>query len=91
MEEKPERVWLNHLIYDKATLSDGEIEALVKLIGDRCRQKTKDRLRRRLRYLSLIQPAGILGRVMVRPRVEYVAGQSYPDEIRIVRNVILDS
>lgn len=90
MEEK-ERVWLRDLIYDNATLSDVEVEGLVRLIGDHCRAATKDRLRRRLKFLSLIAPVGILGRVMVRPTIRYVAGQSYPDEIKIIRKVILDS
>lgn len=70
-------------------LTDDEVDKLVKLLTVQCREETKDLVHRRLRnQLSMLRSYGIYGRVEIRPRVEYCAGQSYPDEIRRVRELI---
>lgn len=70
-------------------LTENEIDALVNLLGHGCMQKTKDRLERRLALLILQPNYGIYGRVLLSPRLEYCAGQSYTDEIKTVRNLLL--
>jgi hypothetical protein len=72
-----------------------DIEQLVELLGSRCRRATKDKLYRRLRLPSLLPTAGIFGRVHLdeyegQKVWSYCAGQSYADEIRLVRQTILE-
>jgi len=67
-------------------------DALVALVSSRCRKDTKDRLQRRVNTPTLIQIVGIFNRVMFNTEDGtwgYCAGQSYPDEIRIVRECLL--
>ncbi len=67
-------------------------EGLVALFGHRCRKETKERLHRRLSSPGLIQGHGIFHRVMFdvdSQEWSYCAGQSYPDEIRTVRELLL--
>jgi hypothetical protein len=71
-------------------LTEAERYALVDLLGGHCKQETKDKLYRRLPHVSLLSSRGIFDRVILSPRVSYCAGQSYPDEIRTVRNLILN-
>ena len=66
-----------------------ERDALVALLGKRCQDETKGKLYRRLSLVSLMPNYGIYGRVILSPRVSYCAGQSYPDEIRTVRELML--
>lgn len=78
-------------VYEKTDLNNEQIEMLVSLIGSGCRQKTKDRLYRRLSAVSLMPNYGIYHRVNVYPdRVSYTAGQDYTSEIRTVRELILE-
>lgn len=72
-----------------------EIEALESLLCKRCQPQTRSAFRQRLRN-GLSQSFGIYGRVVFdsrdekgQPAVEYVAGQSYPDEVRRVRELII--
>lgn len=82
------RIWdAKHTEKDVA-LSAEQIDKLVALIGHGCRLETKNRLWRRLNALSLMPNYGIYSRVEINP-VHYTAGQSYPDEIRTVRELIL--
>jgi len=72
-------------------LSEEEQQSLANLIGKKCRQRTKDNIEFALDIpLSLWRNYGIYGRVMFENgEAHYVAGQSYPDEIRTVREYIL--
>lgn len=73
-------------------LTDEQHVQLVELLGWRCRQGTKDILARRLRFPSTLKNYGIFSRVVIdgaREGVHYIAGQSYPDEIRTIRELIL--
>ena len=72
-------------------LSETELDNMVLLLGHGCRAETKAKLYRRLRFVSLMPSYGIYDRVMIHDNgnVSYCAGQSYPDEIRTVRKLIL--
>lgn len=91
-----EQITLQKLI-DRAkdesiTLTDKQKESLFNLFGKGCRQKNRERLWRRLDMsLSLWPNYGIFGRVHLEDdgRFSYCAGQSYPDEVRTVRELIL--
>ena len=73
-------------------LSETEIDNMVLLLGHKCKAETKAKLYRRLRLVSLMPCYGIYDRVMIHDNgnVSYCAGQSYPDEIRTVRKLILE-
>jgi hypothetical protein len=78
----------------KSTLTADDIESIISIVGYRCRAKTLTRLRSRLTYgPSRIPSYGILERLTKdeNGNWEYCAGQSYPDEIRTVRECILES
>ncbi len=68
-----------------------DIDELVTLIGNRCRHDTKARLRSILTYgPSTIPDYGIMRRlVKYNGTWTYIVGQSYPDEMRTVRDIIL--
>ena len=80
----------------KAELSGDERAALFHLLANGLRRNNRDRLQRRLLApLSLWPTFGILERVVIRNEkgksdVHYIAGQSYPYEIREVRKCLLD-
>lgn len=70
-----------------------EIEALESLLCKWCQPQTRSAFRQRLQT-GLSQSFGIYGRVVFDSKderfpVEYVAGQSYPDEVRRVRELII--
>lgn len=75
----------------KASLTEDDIDALIEIIGKRCHIKTCKRLRSILTYSpSTVENLGILERlVKENGQWHYIAGQSYPDEIRTVREIIL--
>ena len=76
----------------KTNLTEQDIDLIVELLGYRCRAQTYNRLRSRLKYSpSSVPTYGILERLTrdEAGRWEYCAGQSYTDEIRTVRNIIL--
>jgi hypothetical protein len=80
-------------IKNDVDLTDSEKESLFNLVSSGCRSKNKERLNRRIFNLSvsLWKNYGIFERVMFENgRVWYCAGQSYPDEIRTLRELILD-
>ncbi len=68
-----------------------DVYALASIIGKGCRQKTKDRLISTLIYdSSKIPNYGILERLIFEDfGWRYTAGQSYTDEIKTIRNIIL--
>jgi len=80
------------LINDELSLSETDIDDIVALLCKRCRVPTKIRIRSILTYHpSAIPTFGILSRVYKdKNGWQYCAGQSYPDEIRTVRNIIKD-
>jgi len=81
---------LNDIIEGKAELTFWQYRALCALLGKRCRQDTRARIRRKLEYPRSLPTYGIFNRVHIEEDcVSYCAGQSYPDEIRTVRNLIL--
>jgi hypothetical protein len=77
-------------IEEKRELTSREIDKCVKVLGSGCRWPTKRELRLVLGFVPDIRGHGIYGRVLFEDgRVDYCAGQSYPDEIRTVRNLLL--
>lgn len=75
----------------KTQLSEQDVDQLIEIIGHRCRVKTCNRLRSILTYSpSLVPTYGILERLTKENGGwSYCAGQSYPDEIRTLREIIL--
>lgn len=76
----------------KRNLTESDIDQIVALVGKGCRIKTYIRLRSILTYgPSTIEDCGIMRRLSrdKNGQWEYTAGQSYTDEIRTVREVIL--
>lgn len=84
-----EQISLRAVISQKQKLSPEQQAALVELFGNRCLRRTKEQLARVLRWVPDMDNRGIYGRVLIEPRVSYCAGQSYPDEIRTVRDLLL--
>jgi hypothetical protein len=77
----------------KSDLTTQDIDQLVELLGYRCRAETCNKIRRRLESTpSLVPNYGIMSRLMLESTGwTYCAGQSYPDEIRTVRNIIINA
>jgi hypothetical protein len=76
----------------KNTLSPQDIGQIMLIIGERCHDKTHRRLESILTYgTSAIPLCGILERLHKTESNtwEYCTGQSYPDEIRTIRSIIL--
>lgn len=77
----------------KTNLTEQDIDQIINIVGHRCRVKTCNRLRSILTYSpSLIPEYGIIDRLIrdEKGRWQYFAGQSYTDEIKTVRDVILN-
>ena len=76
----------------KNKLTEDDIDQLIDLLCNRCRANTINRFRANLSMsTSFIPVYGILNRVTKEDgKWSYCAGQSYPDEIRTVRKIILD-
>ena len=73
-------------------LNESDIDAIVAIVGEHCRHKTKARLRSILTYgASTIPDYGIMGRLIFTGEHgwEYIAGQCYPSEIKTLRECIL--
>lgn len=76
----------------KDTLTTQDIDSILCIVGHRCRIKTYNRLRSILTYGKHTIPSyGILERLYRddKGNWKYCAGQSYPDEIRTLREIIL--
>ena len=74
-------------------LTEDEKEKLYNLVSSGYRSKNKERLYRKIYNVpvSCLHNVGIFERVLFENnRVWYCAGQSYPDELKIVRECILD-
>lgn len=76
----------------KTNLTENDIDQIIEIIGHGCQANTVQLLRRRLElFPSLIPNYGILDRLIKEQgQWAYCAGQSYPDEIRTVRQIIKD-
>lgn len=75
---------------DKMTQND--LDQIFELLSSGLRSKNRELLRTRLnRHINLIPQYGILERLIKENGDwRYFAGQSYPDEIRTLRNIILN-
>lgn len=72
------------------SLTEQEQSDLFDLLTERCKEKTKRMLARTLRCVPDVQNYGIYQRVLLEKNmVSYCAGQSYPDEIRTVRECLI--
>lgn len=82
---------LTHAISGHYKLSEEDIDNLMQLLTSRCNPRTKYAVRAALRNIQLEKSHGIYERVVKVPKIgrwQYVAGQSYPDEIRTVRSLL---
>lgn len=81
----------NDVLRGDIELSEQDISQIIAVIGYRCRHNTLARLRSILTYgKGTIKQYGIFTRLMKENgRWEYVAGQSYTDEIKTVRDCII--
>lgn len=83
---------LYYMVQNSVSLSDAEKESLYDLVSSGCRSKNKERLYRVIFYYGIHNCHGIYERVSFKNGVaDYCAGQSYPDEIRTLRECILDA
>ena len=75
----------------KHKLTNLDVDQLVILIGHGCRHKTKVRIRSILTYgWGSVGSFGIYNRLIKEGgKWDYIAGQSYSDEIRTLRDCIL--
>jgi len=90
---------LDNLIHDAKfkegafTLTEQQKTDIFRMVGKGCRQQTKDKLSRRLDLpLSLWNRYGIYSRITLDDSgADYICGQSWPDEMRTLRECILDN
>jgi hypothetical protein len=75
----------------KSNLSPDDIEQVLMIVAHRCRANTWRRLRSILTYgTSSMDSFGIYSRLIKENgKWQYIAGQSYPDEIRTLRECML--
>jgi hypothetical protein len=91
MRSQPIQDTLSRRISEGKDLTEKEIQALLKIIGAYCQERTKGRIERALRYVPDIPNYGIYGRVHLEDGgADYCAGQSYPDEIRTLRKCLIE-
>ena len=82
---------LSKRISAKKSLSESEIDSLVDILGKYCQARTKRILVHALSAVPDIKGYGIYERVQLTDgKAHYCAGQSYPDEIRTVRELLLN-
>jgi hypothetical protein len=73
-------------------LTEDDIDSIVTLLATRCRQATKDKLRGRVKYVHLGDRDPLYERVYRRMDSQkwcLNTGQSYPDQIRDTRELLL--
>ena len=89
---------LSQLIYNAKNidgsqdrLTEEQADQLFDLLSKRCKADTKDRLYRRLKIPLACWPEyGIFNRVHINTSsISYCAGQSYTEEIWLVRELII--
>ena len=72
-------------------LTEKEIKSAVNLFGKRCKVTTKQKLRRALQAVPTKIDYGIYNRVEFKNEdCSYCAGQDYVQEIKTVRECLLD-
>lgn len=77
---------------EKTSLTEIDIDCIIRIVGYKCSEKTKARIRSILTYgPSTIGNYGIFDRLVKygENNWQYIAGQSYPDEIRTLRELII--
>ena len=76
----------------KEKMTEKDKEEIFEILAKGTRQKTRELLAKRLdRDLNLIPKYGILDRLIKEScGWSYCEGQSYPDEIRTVRKIVLE-
>lgn len=77
----------------KSNLEEKDIDQILEIVGYRCRVGTIRRMRSMLTYaVNTIPNYGILERLTRDDwgHWSYCAGQSYPDEIRTIKKIILE-
>lgn len=79
---------LSRRISNGQGLTKQEQEKLLEIFGNRCHARTKRMIIRMLRCVPDITNYGIFNRVHLNPP-NYCAGQSYPDEIKTVRECLI--
>ena len=86
------QITLESKINNQEEFTEAEKSGLYELLTGYCRQDTKARFSRKLNVpLSCWANYGIYGRVMFEgDKITYCAGQSYTDEIRTIRKLILN-
>lgn len=80
---------LSRRINTDRELTEAEQTALLKLFGERCSENTKQRIETTLLNVPSICNYGIYDRVVLSPRVQYIAGQCGRSEIRTVRKCLI--
>lgn len=81
-------------IQDNIALNAKQKEALLKMVGYRCRATTIAKLARRIEHITLQKQCldyyGVINRVRIEGNnVVYHTGQSYTNEIRLIRKALL--
>jgi hypothetical protein len=74
------------------SLTEAQKADIVAMVGKGCRSATKDKLARMLNLpLSIWQKHGIYSRVTLDDDgASYICGQSWPDEMRTLRDCMLN-
>ncbi len=81
---------LQNRIEAKVGLSDADVEEITELLTKRCKMRTVNAVRWALMGLPSGYNFGIFGRVVRESHGwSYCAGQSYTDEIRTVRELLV--
>ena len=85
-----QQINLNHAIAGTYELSEEDIDSIFELLTSRCNPRTKAAIRSALMFPQEEKSHGIYERIIKNPkgRWQYVAGQLYRDEIRIVRSLL---
>ena len=81
---------LSQLISSKGTLTPEQRAEVVQLLGYRCSEKTKDALNRVLRFTSNLPTYSLYERLQVVPIVDYCGAQDCTEELRTIRNLLLN-
>ena len=82
---------LNHAISGQYKLSEEDIDNLIQLLTSRCNDRTKYAVRSTLENIQQAKMYGIYERVAKGPKIgrwQYVAGQSYSEEVATVRSLL---
>lgn len=80
---------LERRISSGKALTETETEEIIEVLCKYCQPKTYNSVRSTLARVPNIKSYGIYGRVHLDSPASYCAGQSYPDEIRTVRKLLL--